>query len=661
CRHDGMKSNARRNRDFKPLKFDVSRNYPSGRHQQYPVESDYINASYVNSMSKKNAYIAAQGPNRKSVSDFWDMIWQENCYCIVMATSLFEHARQQCEKYWHNEHGRYGNTEVWLEHSDLLCDFNVRTFRLRRVSEIACNEDDRIIKQFQYACWSEHDVPNASALLEFRRRIHVFHRTRTGPIVVHCGNGAGRTGAFIALDAVLEQASVEKNIDIFSYVMYLRSCRQTMVRTPLQYEFIYDCVSMHMQCGSTVIGAKELHHVIPLLSAKTPKTGLSGFETEYRTLEYIVPKLTVGECAGGHRLENRRKSRDVMVQPPERSRPYLITHDSNDSTDYINAVYADGYRNSNAYVVTQWPMRKTVNDIWRLIYDYNIPTLVVLNDCPNSTNYPSFWPVEHAKEVTYGPLTVEFVDQDKSDKHVSSKLFRIKKTLVSLQAMANGGEESSRLVRMFQIHSWPNSQQVPNDSTAIIDLLSKVEDWQVNQCHGRIPTCVLSRDGISRCGIYLTASIAWEKLKAEGEIDVFNAVKVVKTNRPALIPNLAEYIYCYTFMLVLLEILTATRPNLIPINQMLDDTWEKRDKAAVDPPSGKGDCPTPTPSHLIQKQNDVVLEEEVPQGASAQPMELILCVPEIHASREQLIPEMDSDGHDNPAVDNDDILYCSHL
>ena len=79
------------------------------------------------------------------------MIWQENVYCIVMATNLFEHARvclhdncfvvmitilnqqQQLEKYWHNQHGRYGNTEVWLEHSDLLCDFNIRTFRVRRV------------------------------------------------------------------------------------------------------------------------------------------------------------------------------------------------------------------------------------------------------------------------------------------------------------------------------------------------------------------------------------------------------------------------------------------------------------------------------------------------------------------------------------------------
>ena len=39
-----------------------------------------------------------------------------------------------------------------------------------------------------------------------------------------------------------------------------------------------------------------------------------------------------------------------------------------------------GYRHSNAYIVTQWPLRSTINDIWRLVYDYNIPTLVLLND-----------------------------------------------------------------------------------------------------------------------------------------------------------------------------------------------------------------------------------------------------------------------------------------
>ncbi|KAL5968121.1 Receptor-type tyrosine-protein phosphatase T [Taenia solium] len=42
---------------------------------------------------QERKYIATQGPNMKTISDFWRMIWQYNCQCIVMVTSLFEHAR----------------------------------------------------------------------------------------------------------------------------------------------------------------------------------------------------------------------------------------------------------------------------------------------------------------------------------------------------------------------------------------------------------------------------------------------------------------------------------------------------------------------------------------------------------------------------------------
>ena len=41
-----------------------------------------------------------------------------------------------------------------------------------------------------------------------------------------------------------------------------------------------------------------------------------------QTLCSVVPKLTVGECAGGHRAENRHKSRDIMLQP----RQYIALH-----------------------------------------------------------------------------------------------------------------------------------------------------------------------------------------------------------------------------------------------------------------------------------------------------------------------------------------------
>ena len=50
--------------------------------------SDYINASLISFKNDPTQveYIAAQGPNEASISDFWLMIWQQNISIIVMLT-----------------------------------------------------------------------------------------------------------------------------------------------------------------------------------------------------------------------------------------------------------------------------------------------------------------------------------------------------------------------------------------------------------------------------------------------------------------------------------------------------------------------------------------------------------------------------------------------
>ena len=45
---------------------------------------------------------------------------------------------------------------------------------------------------------------------------------------------------------------------------------------------------------------------------------------------------------------------------------------------------------------------------------------------------------------------------------------------------------------------------------------------------------------MSRCGCYCAISIAWDKLKAEGEVDVFRAASTIKINRPTLLENLVS-------------------------------------------------------------------------------------------------------------------------
>lgn len=48
----------------------------------------------------------------------------------------------------------------------------------------------------------------------------------------------------------------------------------------------------------------------------------------------------------------------------------------------------------------------------------------------------------------------------------------------------------------------------------------------------------ICRDGFSKCGLFCTLSICCDQLHCEQEVDIFNAARIVKKNRPQLIPTM---------------------------------------------------------------------------------------------------------------------------
>ena len=52
------------------------------------------------------------------------------------------------------------------------------------------------------------------------------------------GSG-GRTGAFIALDALIGHLSKSEYIDVFGTVLHLRNSRQNMVSTVVRYHTVF--------------------------------------------------------------------------------------------------------------------------------------------------------------------------------------------------------------------------------------------------------------------------------------------------------------------------------------------------------------------------------------------------------------------------------------
>jgi len=68
-------------------------------------------------------------------------------------------------------------------------------------------------------------------LLAFIRKVRTLDAGASGPLLVHCSAGVGRTGTFMALTMLLGQAKQSAEVDIFAVVTHLRRQRMMLVQT----------------------------------------------------------------------------------------------------------------------------------------------------------------------------------------------------------------------------------------------------------------------------------------------------------------------------------------------------------------------------------------------------------------------------------------------
>ncbi len=61
--------------------------------------------------------------------------------------------------------------------------------------------------------------------------------------------GVGRTGAYIAIDSLIENINNKKNIDVFNKVLEIRLYRVSMVQNQFQYRFIYEMLNYYYKRG----------------------------------------------------------------------------------------------------------------------------------------------------------------------------------------------------------------------------------------------------------------------------------------------------------------------------------------------------------------------------------------------------------------------------
>nr|XP_034974771.1 receptor-type tyrosine-protein phosphatase S isoform X9 [Zootoca vivipara] len=524
--HSNLEVNKPKNRYANVIAYDHSRVI------LLPIEgivgSDYINANYIDGYRKQNAYIATQGPLPETFGDFWRMVWEQRSATVVMMTKLEEKSRIKCDQYWPGRGTEtYGMIQVTLLDTIELATFCVRTFSLHKNG----SSEKREVRQFQFTAWPDHGVPEyPTPFLAFLRRVKTCNPPDAGPIVVHCSAGVGRTGCFIVIDAMLERIKHEKTVDIYGHVTLMRSQRNYMVQTEDQYSFIHDSLLEAVACGNTEVPARNLYTYIQKLAQIEVGEHVTGMELEFKRL--ANSKAHTSRFISANLPCNKFKNRLVNIMPYETTRVCLQPIRGVEGSDYINSSFIDGYRQQRAYIATQGPLAETTEDFWRMLWENNSTIVVMLTKLREMGREKchQYWPAERSARYQY------FVVDPMAEYNMPQYILREFK-------VTDARDGQSRTVRQFQFTDWPE-QGVPKSGEGFIDFIGQVHKTK-EQFGQDGPISVHCSAGVGRTGVFITLSIVLERMRYEGVVDIFQTVKMLRTQRPAMVQTEDEYQFCY--------------------------------------------------------------------------------------------------------------------
>lgn len=141
---------------------------------------------------------AVNGGLQIAPNDFWQMVQERSSSTIVMLNELYE-APDRFIMYWPNQIGTeevYGEVRVKFVEQRIIPDQNNRERIVERRFEVSSpDRAPRKVAHFHYRGWNDGqgaDVGMVSVLIDMIDP----PAQQTGPVVIHCGAGMGRTGTF---------------------------------------------------------------------------------------------------------------------------------------------------------------------------------------------------------------------------------------------------------------------------------------------------------------------------------------------------------------------------------------------------------------------------------------------------------------------------------
>ncbi|POI32926.1 hypothetical protein CIB84_003322, partial [Bambusicola thoracicus] len=227
--------------------------------------------------------------------------------------------------------------------------------------------------------------------------------------------------------------------------------------------------------------------------------------------------------------ENRGKNRYNNVLPYDISRVKL-SNPSCTTDDYINANYMPGYSSKKAFIAAQGPLPNTIEDFWRMIWEKNIYSIVMLTKCVEQarTKCEQYWPDNQSK--SYGDIIVTMVSE------VVLPEWTIRDFNVE-----NADTMESHTVRQFHFTSWPD-HGVPETTDLLINFRHLVHEYS-SQNPIDSPILVHCSAGVGRTGTFIAIDRLIQQIEMENTVDVYGVVYDLRMHRPLMVQTEDQYVF----------------------------------------------------------------------------------------------------------------------
>ncbi|XP_056002473.1 receptor-type tyrosine-protein phosphatase alpha-like [Ostrea edulis] len=485
-------------------------------------DGGYINANHIEDAEGQQTYIATQGPKPNTIGDFWRMIWQEKMFLIVCLTNLKEGDKNKCAQYWPdvNDTMKKGDFNIKNVGNKIYANYIVRQFKVLNSKE----RKDCEVVMFHYTKWPDHGVPDPLSLVVFHR--HVMKTSLQYSricMVVHCSAGIGRTGTYIALDALYREGSKKGKLNVPMYVRIMRKDRMNMIQGEDQYKTVYlallESFCGKSRCFTTTRFVQEIQG-----QSCGDVTMKSLLLSDFEELLSVRKEYSQTDYESGH--TNLSANYNESVLPVEEFMCHL-SYTKGRST-YYNAVLLQTFTANDLLISSQYPLPDYTEDFLRLVEDFDAHVMVFMCPLKDLKSSPRWFPSK-TDNKTIGNFAARLKTSTTSGNVSTTKIILEFKGSSEIQ------------ITVIECNTWNETESVLNKRT-LLDMVTEAKSEQMKQ-DGRI--LILSSDGARRCGPFCVVYNALEQIAMDKEVDIFTITRQLQVRRTEFLSSLDEYQLCH--------------------------------------------------------------------------------------------------------------------